>query len=74
MFKSFTKTITPEDKKNAIYKHLYEMNISLVIKSNAQLTDYWKGACYALAGKDLNDLIKNNQVDEYFRRMVKNTI
>ena len=74
MFVFMHKHITQEEKRNAIYRHLYEMNIKQLIREQKVITDVWKEICYETAAADVRDIVISGNLDNYYNRLIKGIV
>lgn len=69
MFTRVHSSIPIEEKKNAVYRHLYEANIKQLIKEQKVITDTWKMICMNDAQAEVNNLIIDGNLSNYFNRL-----
>ena len=69
MFTKVHSNIPIEEKKNTVYRHLYETNIRQLIKEQKVITDTWKMICMNDAQAEVNTLISDGNLSNYYNRL-----
>lgn len=58
-----------DEMRNAVYTHLYNMNLAQLYKENKVITDIWLAICKETARTDLEKIIYDGNLREYYRRL-----
>lgn len=74
MYVFMHKKVTPEEKRNAIYKHLYEMNINQLVREQKVITDVWKEICWDTAAADVRNIVLCGNLENYYKRLMRNAV
>lgn len=74
MFTTVHSSIPIEEKKNTIYRHLYESNIRQLIKEQKVITDTWKMICMNDAQAEIHRLIIDGNLSNYYNRLKAGTV
>lgn len=69
MFTRVHSSVPIEQKKDAVYKYLYENNIRQLIKEKKVITDTWKMICRNDAIAEVNSLIMDGNLSNYYNRL-----
>lgn len=69
MFTRVHSSVPIEQKKDAVYRHLYENNIRQLIKEKKVITDTWKMICINDAIAEVNSLITDGNLSSYYNRL-----
>lgn len=60
---------TPVEMKNAVFEHLYNMNINQLYREHKVITDVWVSICKATAQDDLDMIIAQGNLRTYYKRL-----
>ncbi len=74
MFTQIHVDTTSEQKRNAVFRHLYDLNIRQLIKEQKVITDVWKEICRQTASDDVRDLVLSRNLDGYYNRLVRGAV
>lgn len=65
---NYTKE-TAEDMKNAVYEHLYHLNLHTLYKEQKVITDVWLAICRETAKEELDKIIADGNLRTYYQRL-----
>lgn len=60
---------TASEMKDAIFKHLYNMNITQLYREQKVITDVWLAICKETAREELDRIISDGNLRNYYKRL-----
>ena len=66
--------VSANEMRNAVFNHLYKMNIHQLYREGKVITDVWKAICAETAKDDLNKIIIDGNLRTYWQRLKEGAV
>ena len=65
---------TAEEMKNAVYEHMYQLNLHTLYKEQKVITNVWLAICRETAREELEKIVIDGNLRTYYRRLKEGAV